>query len=248
MSQIEIKGLTVTYVDKKKNETVAIENLDATFPSGKFCAVTGLSGSGKSTLLKAIGGLFEFDGQIFIDGIDADTIQTKNRNFSYVSQDFVLYPSITVFDNIAMPLKVARIPKEEIVSSVNLIAGQLGLVDCLTRLPKHLSGGQQQRVALARALVKHPNVCLFDEPLSNIAPSERKNARNYIKLLTTLYGCTSIYVTHDISDVRELAEVVYVIADKKIVFSGSVAEFLESKDPRVIAVKGMDKGGFANED
>lgn len=248
MSKIEIKGLTVTYIDKNKNETVAIENLDATFPSGKFCAVTGLSGSGKSTLLKAIGGLFEFDGQIFINGIDADTIQTKKRNFSYVSQDFVLYPSITVFDNIAMPLKVARVPKKEIVSSVNLIAEQLGLVDCLTRLPRHLSGGQQQRVALARALVKHPDVCLFDEPLSNIAPSERKNARKYIKAATALYDCTSIYVTHEISDIMELAEVVYVVADKKIVFCGSVVEFLESKDPRVVAVKGVDKGGCVNED
>ena len=106
MPQIDVKGLTVTYIDKKKNETVAVDNLDAVFPSGKFCVVTGVSGCGKSTLLKAIGGLFEFDGHIYIDGLDADNIPTKKRNFAYVSQNFDLYPSLTVFDNIAFPLNV----------------------------------------------------------------------------------------------------------------------------------------------
>lgn len=242
MPQIDVKGLTVTYIDKNKRETVALDNLDATFSSGAFSVVTGVSGCGKSTLLKAVGGFFDFDGHIYIDGADADDIPTKKRNFAYVSQDFVLYPGMTVFDNIAFPLKVARWQKEQIVAAVKDIAERMGLTDCLTRLPRHLSGGQQQRVALARALVKHPDVCLFDEPLSNVDPVRRQEIRNYIRTVTKALGCTCIYVTHDLDDIRQLADAVYVIADKKMVFCGTVAEFLACRDPHVTAVKAVEGG------
>ena len=247
MPQIDVKGLTVTYIDKKKNETVAVDNLDAVFPSGKFCVVTGVSGCGKSTLLKAIGGLFEFDGHIYIDGLDADNIPTKKRNFAYVSQNFDLYPSLTVFDNIAFPLNVMRKRKEEVVAAVTDIADKLNLTDCLTRLPQHLSGGQQQRVSLARALVKRPDVCLFDEPLSNIDSSLRREIRGYIRSVTSAMGYTCIYVTHDMADITALADIVYVIAGKKVVFCGNVTEFLACGDSAVTAVRQSAKGGFGNE-
>ena len=162
MPDIKVKNLTVTYIDKKKNETVAVRGLSARFDAGTLNVVMGFSGCGKTTLLKAIAGFFAFDGYIYFDGRDADTIPTRKRNLAYVSQDYVLYPSLTVFDNIAFPLKTARLKRDEVTERVKAIAETFGLTDCLTRLPKHLSGGQQQRVAIARAMVKHPNLILIE--------------------------------------------------------------------------------------
>ena len=226
---LRLENVSLTY-HSLDAETEAIKNLSFSLSEGEFAAIIGPSGCGKSTLLKAIGGLFEFDGHIYIDGLDADNIPTKKRNFAYVSQNFDLYPSLTVFDNIAFPLNVMRKRKEEVVAAVTDIADKLNLTDCLTRLPRHLSGGQQQRVSLARALVKRPEI------------------RGYIRSVTSAMGCTCIYVTHDMADITALADMVYVIAGKKVVFCGNVTEFLACGDSAVTAVRQSVKGGFGNED
>lgn len=233
MPDIRVDGLTVTYIDKKKNETVAVRDLSCRFASGAFSVVMGFSGCGKTTLLKAIAGFFAFDGYIYIDGIDADTVPTRKRNLAYVAQDYVLYPSKTVFDNIAFPLKAARKKRDEITAQVKAIAETFGLSDCLTRLPRHLSGGQQQRVALARAMVKRPELILMDEPLSNVDATHREELRRYIAKAQRELGATVIYVTHDYREALELADRIYIMDEGKLVLSGTPDEIRMSEDETV---------------
>lgn len=233
MPDVKVKNVTVTYVDKHKNETVAVRGLSCRFESGTLSVVMGFSGCGKTTLLKAIGGFFDFDGYIYFDGKDADTIPTRKRNLAYVSQDYVLYPSLTVFDNIAFPLKTARVRADEVTERVKDIAGALGLTDCLTRLPRHLSGGQQQRVALARAMVKRPALLLMDEPLSNVDAGSREALRHYIREAQKEEGTTVIYVTHDYREALELADRIYIMDEGALVLSGTPDEIRASTNETV---------------
>lgn len=237
MPDIKVKNLTVTYIDKKKNETVAVRGFSARFDAGTLNVVMGFSGCGKTTLLKAIAGFFAFDGYIYFDGRDADTIPTRKRNLAYVSQDYVLYPSLTVFDNIAFPLKTARLKRDEVTERVKAIAETFGLTDCLTRLPKYLSGGQQQRVAIARAMVKHPNLILMDEPLSNVDTESREMLRRYIRHVQTSEGVTVIYVTHDYREALELADRIYVMDEGQLVFEGTPDEVRMSENETVALLR-----------
>lgn len=154
MSEIEVKNLSVVFKSRKR-EAVALDEFSATFKDG-MNVIVGYSGCGKTTLLRCILGLTDYDGEILLDGKDIDGIATKDRSFSFVSQDFALYPQYTVFENIAFPLKLLRAERKEIEERVCEIAELLDLIVCLNRKPKHISGGQQQRVAIARALVKRP--------------------------------------------------------------------------------------------
>ena len=179
--EITIENLVVKYKNKKAAEVKALNGLSIVFSSDEFNVLVGFSGCGKTTLLKAVAGLIDNEeGRILFDGKDVDNVIPAKRNVAYVSQEFVLYPQMTVFDNIAYPLKNSGAPKEEIRARVNEIAEKLGLTLCLTRLPRHLSGGQQQRVALARALVKKSAICLLDEPLSNTDAQLRAGERQFI--------------------------------------------------------------------
>lgn len=235
MPSVRIEHLTVTYIDKKKNETEAIHDLSCTFRPGSFNVVMGFSGCGKTTLLKAIGGFFAFDGYIYIDGTDADTIPTRKRNLAYVSQEYVLYPSLTVFDNIAFPLRTAHKKRDEVTAAVTKIAETFGLTDCLTRLPRYLSGGQQQRAALARALVKRPELLLMDEPLSNIDEKSRAEMRAYLRRAHEEMRNTVVYVTHDYREALELADLIFVMDEGRLVLSGTPDE-IRASDHEIVCL------------
>ena len=237
--KITIEDLVVKYKNKRAGEVKALNGLDLVFSSDDFNVLVGFSGCGKTTLLKAVAGLVDNEeGRILFDNKDVDNVIPAKRNIAYVSQEFVLYPHMTVFDNIAYPLKNSDVPKEEIRSRVNEIAEELGLTLCLTRLPRHLSGGQQQRVALARALVKKPAICLLDEPLSNIDPQLRAEERLLIKETTGNYGCLTVYVTHDISEAVAVADKLFVMSDGKLVISGKPSEVLAPGNEVVNMLKG----------
>lgn len=237
MVEIGIKGLTVKYGGKKQI-TVACDGLSSVFAAGKFGVVVGYSGCGKTSLLRAIAGLTDYDGEILYNGENVGDIPTQKRNIAFVSQQYVLYSHLTVFDNIAFPLKVKGAEPREIIDEVKTVAEKLGLTCCLTRKPKHISGGQQQRVAIARALVKRPSVCLMDEPLSNIDAQLRSEVRGRIKDALKSLGCTVVYVTHDFSEAMALADEIYVMDGGKIVLNGTPSEVYRSGNEIVKQLRG----------
>ena len=138
---------------------------------------------------------------------------------------------MSIFDNIAFPLKLNGASREEIIETVTAVAKELNLTACLTRKPRHLSGGQQQRVALARAIVKSPSIYLFDEPLSNVDQAFRMEERQYIKSTIKKYGATAIYVTHDLQEAWSIADKIFIMEDGKMVLEGTPKEVYESNSP-----------------
>ena len=238
MPKITVSDLTVRYDNKRTGNVIALDGLNVTFLSDKFNVVVGYSGCGKTTLLKCVAGLKEYEGKILFDERDISDLKPSDRGVSYVSQEFMLYPHMTVFDNVAFPLKMAGASKKEIVERVKQIADALDLTYCLTRMPRHVSGGQQQRTAIARALIKRPSVCLLDEPLSNTDPQLRYRERRLIKDTVRQYGCTIIYVTHDIAEAMALADRLIVLADGKCVAEGEPNVVYASDNEIVASLKG----------
>lgn len=239
---IEIKNLTVQYNKTFHSPQVtAVNGLSLIMENGTFNVIVGPSGCGKTTLLKAIAGLVDYKGDIIVDGVDYSTIHTSDKNLSFVSQNYNLYPHFTVFDNIAFPLKARGASKKEIVSLVKEVSEILDIDYLLTRKIGELSGGQQQRVALARALVKKPSLYLFDEPLSNISLEQRGMERSLIKEAVKKYQSSAIYVTHNINEATSLADKIYVMNEGKIVFTGTPKEVILSDDEFVRGLFGLVK-------
>jgi len=241
MVEISIKDLTVDFTEKKQTVR-ALDKLSAVFPANKFNVIVGYSGSGKTTLLRVIAGLIDYDGEVCFDGACVDDLPTAERNLSFVSQQYSLYSNLTIFDNIAFPLKLKGASAKEIRPAVNDVAEKLGISCCLTRKPKHISGGQQQRAAIARALVKRPAVCLMDEPLSNVDPQLRGEVRIRIKNALSSLSCTAIYVTHDFQEAMALADNLYVMRGGEITVFGTPTEVFKSDDE---TVKGLRSNGGA---
>lgn len=228
MTEVILDQVSVSYVIDKKTRNKVIDKLSITFGNGLFHVIIGESGTGKTTLLKAILGLVSYEGGIYFGNVDANSLPLDQRNFSLVSQSYVLYPHMNIFDNIAYPLKNASAPKKEIIERVYEVAEELDLTHTLTRKPRHISGGQQQRAALARALVKRPTLIAFDEPLSNVDPHQRAELRLLIKNVIKARGITALYVTHDFEEALALADVLHVMDKGQIVLSGSSREVFYS--------------------
>lgn len=251
MPDITVEELTVTYSSGKKEKTTALDGVSVKFGANKINVIAGSSGCGKTTLLKTIAGLIKEDGgDIYFDNVNAKLLNIQERNIAYVSQNYVLFPHKTIYDNIAFSLKVMGAPKREIDKRVKEIAERLDLMPCLTRKPKHISGGQQQRAALARALVKRPSLCLMDEPLSNLDPELRTAARELIKTVFAEYGTTVIYVTHDFREALSMADFLVVMDKGRIEVAGKPAVVYSSGNPVVrdfIEGSKADFSGFASE-
>lgn len=230
MSLIKIKNLTYQYKRNKNNIVVtAIDDLSCEFKDGAFNVIVGPSGCGKTTLLRIIASLLEhYEGEVLTDSVDIKKLSIKERNLAFVSQNYILYPHFTVFDNIAFPLKTMMIDREEIIRRVYKVAEEMNLMDCLPRKPRYLSGGQKQRVALARAIIKNADLYLFDEPLSNIDPLLRNEQRLFIKQIMANHHATVIYVTHDFKEALALADYLFVMDNGKIVISGEPMKVFES--------------------
>ena len=179
MAQVEFKNVTKIY-DKKK----IIDNVSLTVNDKEFLVLVGSSGCGKSTLLRMIAGLEEItEGEIFIDGKCVNNVHPKDRDIAFVFQNYALYPHMSVYENMAFPLKMRKMSKKDIDLKVKEAAEILDLTELLQRKPKQLSGGQRQRVALGRAIVRNPKVFLMDEPLSNLDAKLRVQMRAEIKKL-----------------------------------------------------------------
>ncbi|MDD4077921.1 MAG: ABC transporter ATP-binding protein [Bacilli bacterium] len=211
MIKMELQDVTVSYQEKKQTIT-AVRNISFQVATGDFIVLLGPSGCGKTTLLKTIGGLIPYDeGTISFNGIDADLLTIKERNLAYMPQNYSLYPHLTIYDNIAMPLKAARLPINEIIRRVETVAKEMEIDFLLTRKPRHLSGGQQQRVALARCFVKRPDIYLLDEPFSNLDPARHRRLRHELIKMHRRWRATIIMATHDLEDAFSLATKVVVM-------------------------------------
>jgi multiple sugar transport system ATP-binding protein len=208
MAEIELKHVGKRFPDG----TVTLKSASFTIRDGEFFVLVGPSGCGKSTLLNMIVGLEDVsEGEICVDGRVVNDLDPKDRNMAMVFQSYAIYPHMSVRDNIAFPLRLAKLPKAEIDRRVEEAAAMLELIPMLERKPATLSGGQRQRVAMGRALVREPQVFLLDEPLSNLDARLRVQMRNEIARLQKRLGTTMIYVTHDQTEAMTLGDRVAVM-------------------------------------
>jgi multiple sugar transport system ATP-binding protein len=193
MATVETRGIKKYYGD-----VVAVNGVDLIVRDGEFLVLLGPSGCGKTTLLRMIAG-FETpsEGELLIGGEVVNDLPPRARKIAMVFQSYALYPHMTVFKNIAFPLKAQRVKKAVIPQKVEWAASLFGIGHLLNRKPRELSGGERQRVALARALVREPAVFLLDEPLSNLDAQLRASARDELQQFQRRIGTTTIYVTHD---------------------------------------------------
>jgi inositol-phosphate transport system ATP-binding protein len=204
--------VTIENLSKKFGSVPAVESLDLDIREGEFVAFLGPSGCGKTTTLLMLAGIYKPSGGYIRFGQRVvNQVPPRDRNIGMVFQSYALYPHMTVFSNIAYPLKLKNVPKKEQQERVKRIADVMGIGELLERRPGQLSGGQQQRVALGRALVKEPDVLLFDEPLSNLDARLRLTMRGEIKHLQKSLGITSIYVTHDQVEAMTMADRIAVM-------------------------------------
>ncbi len=190
--------VTLHNVSKKFGEVIAVDDLSLEIEDREFMVLLGPSGCGKTTTLRMIAGLETPDsGEIYIGDKLVNALPPKDRNVAMVFQSYAIYPYMSVFDNIAFPLKIAKLPKKEIAEKVQNVAELLRIEGLLKRKPKALSGGQRQRVALGRAIVREPDIFLMDEPLSNLDAKLRVHMRAELIRLHDKVEATTIYVTHD---------------------------------------------------
>ena len=206
MASITLSHILKTYGAGAKANTV-IHDLNASIADGEFVVIVGPSGCGKSTLLRMVAGLEDISGgTIAIGDRVVNELEPAERDIAMVFQNYALYPHMSVFDNMAYGLKIAKRPIEEIKTRVDKAAGILELSHLLQRKPRELSGGQRQRVAMGRAIVRQPQVFLFDEPLSNLDAKLRAQTRLEIQKLHRNLSITSLFVTHDQVEAMTLAQ------------------------------------------
>lgn len=229
MPSIKLENLSYSFIEDKKHENKVLDNINVVFDNGTVNVILGPSGSGKTTLLRSIAGLNDkYSGHIYFNNECIDSISTDKRNLSYVTQNYSMYPHMTIFDSIAYPLKLIGANSEEIKSRVYKLAKSLEILPILTRKPKQVSLGQLQRAAIARALIKNPSVCLLDEPLSNLDSQTIDHIRPLIKNALKNTGCTVIYVTHDINEATSIGDNILILDKGHFIYQGSVKSAINS--------------------
>ncbi|WP_128255666.1 ABC transporter ATP-binding protein [Falsirhodobacter deserti] len=232
-----MSNLKLTDVSKSYGATNVLKNIDLDIQQGELVVFVGPSGCGKSTLLRMIAGLEKITGgTLEIDGQVVNDTPPAQRGIAMVFQSYALYPHMTVRENMAFALEIAKVPKAEARAKVEAAAEMLQLTPYLDRLPKALSGGQRQRVAIGRAIVRDPKVYLFDEPLSNLDAALRVATRIEIaQLKERMPDATMVYVTHDQVEAMTLASRIVVLADKGISQVGTPLELYEAPKNEFVA-------------
>ena len=231
MGQLKLSGVT-----KRFGTAEVIHPTDLVIEDGEFAVFVGPSGCGKSTMLRMIAGLEEItEGTIEIDGKVVNNLAPVKRGISMVFQSYALYPHMSVFENIAFPLRVAREKEPEVKARVQRAAEVLKLEDRLRHRPGALSGGQRQRVAIGRAIVREPAVFLFDEPLSNLDAALRAEMRVELSRLHSQLGNTMVYVTHDQIEAMTMADKIVVLRDGSVEQAGTPLELYHKPANRFVA-------------
>ncbi|MBP5990508.1 MAG: sn-glycerol-3-phosphate ABC transporter ATP-binding protein UgpC [Piscinibacter sp.] len=223
MASVSIRG-----AKKRFGDVEILHGVDIEIPDGSFTVLVGPSGCGKSTLLRMIAGLEHISGgDVLIGDTRVNDMQPKQRDIAMVFQNYALYPHMTVRDNMAFSLMLAKAGKAVVDQKVGRAAEILGLTQLLDRYPRQLSGGQRQRVAMGRAIVRDPRVFLYDEPLSNLDAKLRVAMRTELKELHQRLKTTSIYVTHDQIEAMTMGDQIVVMRDGRIEQTGSPLELYD---------------------
>ncbi|HWA20600.1 MAG TPA: ABC transporter ATP-binding protein [Devosia sp.] len=209
MAEIELRN-----ADKHFGALHVIRNINLTVKDREFVVFLGPSGCGKTTTLRAIAGLEDIDsGEILIDGKPVQDVHASERDIAFVFQNYALYPHLTVYENMAFPLRAVRESRSEVDKAVRSVANSLGIAQLLNHRPSALSGGDMQRVAIGRSLVRRPKAILLDEPIGSLDAKLREGMRVELKRLHLENGSTSIYVTHDQVEAMSLADRIVVMND-----------------------------------
>jgi multiple sugar transport system ATP-binding protein len=233
MATVETRGVTKVF---KKGELGAVNSVDLVIREGEFLVFLGPSGSGKTTLLRMIAGLeTPTAGEILIGGEVVTHLTPRERRIAMVFQSYALYPHLTVYGNIAFPLKAQGVPRAKHRAKVEWAAGLLGIGSLLARKPRELSGGERQRVALARAIVREPAVFLLDEPLSNLDAKLRASAREELELFHRRVETTTIYVTHDQVEAMAMGDRVVVLHQGRVRQIGTPTEVYDNPADTFVA-------------
>jgi multiple sugar transport system ATP-binding protein len=219
-------AITLDRVSKRfADGTAAVKDVSLSIADGEFFILVGPSGCGKSTLLNMIVGLEDVtDGEICVAGQRVNEVDPKDRNMAMVFQSYAIYPHMTVRENMAFPLKLAKLPRDEVNARVQHAADMLELGTLLERKPRSLSGGQRQRVAMGRAMVREPRAFLLDEPLSNLDARLRVQMRTEIARLQRRLGTTTVYVTHDQTEAMTLGDRIAVLRHGEVQQVGTPRE------------------------
>ncbi|MDQ3402462.1 MAG: sn-glycerol-3-phosphate ABC transporter ATP-binding protein UgpC [Actinomycetota bacterium] len=218
MAEIVLDNVTKRYPDG----AIGVENIDIEIADGEFIILVGPSGCGKSTTLNMIAGLEDIsDGELRIDGQRVNERAPKDRDIAMVFQSYALYPHMSVRENMAFPLRLAKVDSATVTKKVDEAARILDLTQHLERKPSNLSGGQRQRVAMGRAIVRDPKVFLMDEPLSNLDAKLRVQMRTTVSKLQKKLGTTTVYVTHDQTEAMTLGDRVVVMRGGSVQQIGS---------------------------
>ena len=224
MSTVSLKNIKKIY----DNAVTAVHSFNLDIADKEFIVLVGPSGCGKSTTLRMVAGLEEIsEGELYIDGKLVNDVEPKDRDIAMVFQSYALYPHMTVRENMEFPLKLKKMPKDEIAQRVNEAAEILGITEYLDRKPKALSGGQRQRVAIGRAIVREPKVLLMDEPLSNLDAKLRNQMRAEIIKLRQRINTTFLYVTHDQTEAMTLGDRIVIMKDGYIQQIGTPQEVFD---------------------
>ena len=228
---VEMRNICKNYGDFK-----ASDNVSFGIEKGKLVALLGPSGSGKTTLLRMIAGLENPNsGDIYIDGQRVNDIPAAKRGIGFVFQSYALFRYMTVYDNVAFGLELAKVPKKEIKKRVTELLELTGLSGLEKRYPNQLSGGQRQRVAFARALAPNPQVLLLDEPFAAIDAKVRTELRTWLKEMVTKLGITSIFVTHDQDEAVEVADEIIITNHGRIEQMDTPMEIYKAPDTPFVA-------------
>ena len=232
MAGVTFSGVEKVYPDG----TRAVENLDLDIEDGELMVLVGPSGCGKTTALRMVAGLEEIsEGEISIGGEVVNLVEPRKRDVAMVFQNYALYPHMTIFENIAFPLRSRRMSRRELRERVEQTAAMLGLQEMLGRRPRTLSGGQRQRVAMGRAIVREPHVFLMDEPLSNLDAKLRVQMRAEIAKLQRELGVTTIYVTHDQVEAMTMGDRIAVMRKGVLQQVGPAQELYDRPDNLFVA-------------
>lgn len=232
MAIVETKGL-----EKYFDDIRAVDGINLEIEEGELLVILGPSGCGKTTLMRMIAGLEKPSaGEIYIEGKNVTDLPPRERDISMVFQSYALYPHMTVFNNIAFPLKSrGDLNKEEITEKVEWATNLLGIHELQERKPRHLSGGERQRVALCRAMVKEPKILLLDEPLSNLDAKLRTSAREELQLFQRQLGITTVFVTHDQIEAMGMGDRIAVMNAGKVRQIGSPEEIYHYPNDTFVA-------------